>query len=100
MRSTQGGEGGAIAPLGQVTNSLMDSMSGNIREALEAQKVQVTDMYGDGRHVSIEVVSSLFDGKSQMQRQRMVYKAIWMELQETVHAVDSMVTLTPSEAGM
>jgi hypothetical protein len=27
-------------------------------------------------------------------------QAIWMELQEAVHAVDSMVTQTPSEAGL
>ena len=30
-------------------------------------------------------------------RQRMVYKAIWLELQDTVHAVDAMVTKTPAE---
>lgn len=27
-------------------------------------------------------------------------QAIWEELQETVHAVDAMVTKTPEEAGM
>jgi len=27
-------------------------------------------------------------------------QAIWEELQETVHAVDAMVTQTPEEAGM
>lgn len=27
-------------------------------------------------------------------------QAIWLELQETVHAVDSMNTMTPAEAGM
>jgi acid stress-induced BolA-like protein IbaG/YrbA len=31
-------------------------------------------------------------------RQRMVYKAIWLELQDTVHAVDAMITKTPDEA--
>ena len=31
-------------------------------------------------------------------RQRMVYKAIWLELQDTVHAVDAMTTKTPAEA--
>ena len=30
----------------------------------------------------------------------MVYKAIWLELQDTVHAVDSMQTKTPEEAGL
>jgi stress-induced morphogen len=45
------------------------------------------------------VVSTLFEGKSAVDRQRMVYKAIWMELQEAVHAVDAMTTKTPAEAG-
>ncbi len=27
----------------------------------------------------------------------MVYKAIWLELQDTVHAVDAMITKTPAE---
>jgi len=65
---------------------------------------------------SIDVVSAAFEGKSSVDRQRMVYKAIWQELQarhrygraafctshmsqETVHAVDSMTTKTPQEAG-
>lgn len=99
----------------------------------------MTDQGGDGRHVrrvaapraalrsrdaaeygrSIDVVAAAFEGKSAVDRQRMVYKgscdcllrsrllsprflsflsaAIWMELQETVHAVDSMTTKTPAE---
>lgn len=52
----------------------MDSMKANITEALQAKKVQVEDVYGDGRHVQIAVVSDMFEGKSQMNRQRMVYK--------------------------
>ncbi len=32
-------------------------------------------------------------------RQQMVYKAIWLELQDAVHAVDAMTTKTPAEAG-
>ena len=45
-----------------------------IRTALEAEKVEVTDAYGNGQHVSIDVVSDLFEGQSSMKRQRMVYK--------------------------
>ena len=50
-----------------------DGVYGN----LKAKQVAVNDVYGDGRHVSIEVVSDLFEGESQMKRQRMVYK-VWM----------------------
>jgi stress-induced morphogen len=51
----------------------------------------------NGSHISIEVVSSKFEGKRAMQRQQMVYKAIWEELQGPIHAVDSMVCKTPDE---
>lgn len=38
------------------------------------------DLQGDGRHVTIDVVAAAFEGKSAVDRQRMVYKAIWQEL--------------------
>jgi acid stress-induced BolA-like protein IbaG/YrbA len=65
---------------------------------LEADSVVVRDAYGDGRHVSIVVIAKAFEGQSAVKRQRMVYKAIWEELQSVVHAVDNMSTLTPDEA--
>ncbi|GFY83974.1 BolA-like family protein [Actinidia rufa] len=68
-----------------------------IKEHLNADSVLVKDAYGDGRHVSIDVISSAFEGQSVVSRQRMVYKAIWEELQNTVHAVDQMTTRTPAE---
>ena len=59
--------------------------------------MSVQDNGGDGRHVrrgalvvalrplsrfsSIDVVAAAFEGKSSVDRQRMVYKAIWTELQ-------------------
>ena len=52
----------------------MQQMKESITNNLEADKVEVTDVYGDGRHVNIEVVSKLFDGQSSMKRQRLVYK--------------------------
>ncbi|KAK4362767.1 hypothetical protein RND71_018008 [Anisodus tanguticus] len=77
---------------------LMQSMEKKIKEQLNADTVIVKDAYGDGRHVSIDVISSSFEGQSAVNRQRMVYKAIWEELQNTVHAVDQMTTKTPTEA--
>lgn len=59
---------------GQVTSVLMESMKAKICEALETDDCSISDVYGDGRHVSIDVVSKLFEGKNSMQRQRMVYK--------------------------
>ena len=51
----------------------------------------------NGSHISIEVVSSLFEGKRPVQRQQLVYKALWEELKGPVHAVDSMICKTPDE---
>ncbi|KAI3757023.1 hypothetical protein L6452_04556 [Arctium lappa] len=83
---------------GPIDSPLMQSMESKIKEELNAELVTVNDAYGDGRHVSIDVVSSAFEGQSAVNRQRMVYKAIWEELQNVVHAVDQMRTRTPEEA--
>ncbi|KAK9807847.1 hypothetical protein WJX72_011183 [[Myrmecia] bisecta] len=82
-----------------VPAELMESMKAKISEALATEEVDVTDTYGDGRHVSIDVVADSFEGLSSVARQRLVYKAIWMELQGAVHAVDALITRTPAEAG-
>jgi stress-induced morphogen len=83
---------------GTVDFPLITSMQDKIKEQLKAQEVSVKDAYGDGRHVSIDVVAEAFEGQSRVNRQRMVYKAIWEELQSTVHAVDQLRTRTPAEA--
>jgi stress-induced morphogen len=80
-----------------ITGELIESMKANIKQALEAESVEVMDLSGNGRHVAIKCVSTMFEGKSAVNRQRMVYKAIWMELQDQVHAVNEMVTNTPAE---
>ena len=54
----------------------------------------------NGSHIAIEVVSEAFEGKSTMQRQQLVYKAIWAEMSGPVHAVDSIIAKTPSECGL
>ena len=56
-----------------------------------------TDGHTNGSHISIEVVSPMFEGKRAVARQQLVYKAIWEELQGPVHAVDAMVCKTPDE---
>ncbi|KAE9464581.1 hypothetical protein RHGRI_008871 [Rhododendron griersonianum] len=103
---------------GSIDSPLIQSMEKKIKEDLNAESVTVKDAYGDGRHVMsncmawniflesnlflwsglIDVISSSFEGQSAVNRQRMVYKAIWEELQSIVHAVDQMTTRTPAEA--
>lgn len=87
-----------VSDPGSIDSPMMQAMENKIKEQLNADTVTVKDAYGDGRHVSIDVVSSAFEGQSAVNRQRMVYKAIWEELQSTVHAVDQMTTRTPAEA--
>lgn len=86
-----------VSQSGSIDSPMMQSMEKKIKEQLDADVVIVKDAYGDGRHVSINVVSKAFEGQSSLNRQRMVYKAIWEELQSTVHAVDQMTTKTPTE---
>lgn len=52
----------------------MDSMRQKIADALETENVTVQDASGDGQHVVINVVSDMFEDKTLVQRQRMVYK--------------------------
>ncbi|XP_008797968.1 protein BOLA4, chloroplastic/mitochondrial-like [Phoenix dactylifera] len=87
-----------VSDSGSIDSPMMHSMENKIKEQLDADVVIVKDAYGDGRHVSIDVISKAFEGQSTVNRQRMVYKAIWEELQSTVHAVDQMTTRTPAEA--
>jgi len=57
-----------------ITAATMADMRRKIGEALETDAVSVTDVHGDGRHVSIDVVAAAFEGKSAVARQRLVYK--------------------------
>ena len=64
----------ASSDQGQIGSALMEQMRGKIQAALNTQLVEVEDMQGDGRHVEINVISADFEGKSAVNRQRMVYK--------------------------
>mmetsp|Transcript_35778 Transcript_35778/g.43193 ORF Transcript_35778/g.43193 Transcript_35778/m.43193 type:complete len:162 (+) Transcript_35778:77-562(+) len=91
------GPGGGGDFQNNLSAEVIDGMREKIKTALEADSVNIIDVNGDHQHVSIDVVSSLFEGKTSVQRQRLVYKAIWEELQSSVHAVDAMTTKTPEE---
>ena len=58
----------------------------------------VVEVSGGGGHFSIVVVSAVFDGKSLLERQRLVLGSIKHLIngeRAPVHAVDSLVTKTP-----
>lgn len=77
-----------------------------LRQALAATVVDVEDesvlhtghagAASGGGHFRVTVVSPLFEGKTQVQRHRMVYGALAAEMRGAVHAL-ALTTLTPSE---
>lgn len=48
-------------------------------------------------HFRVEIVSRAFEGKSRLERQRMVYDLLAAEMRERIHALQ-LRTLTPEEA--
>lgn len=75
--------------------SVPDAITSSIRGKLPDAKVEVT---GGGGHWSIVVVSTAFEGKSMLEKQRMVLSSIKHLLDGAsppIHAVDSLVTKTP-----
>lgn len=87
-----GGEGG---------DTVVSTVERKIKEAVNPTDLTVTPSYGDpnGSHVSIKVVSEMFEGLNVVKRHKLVYGAIWEELSGPIHAVDELVTQTPAEAG-
>ena len=77
-----------------------------LRETLAATVVEVEDesalhvghagAASGGGHYRVKIVSPLFEGKTQVQRHRMVYNALSAEMQHTIHAL-ALTTLTPGE---
>ena len=53
---------------------------------------------GGESHFTVEIVSAVFEGKSRVARQRLVYDLLKGEFDEGLHAL-ALVTKTPAEAG-
>ena len=73
----------------------IEQIESAILEAIPDAKVEVN---GSGGHFEISVVSSVFEGKNTLAKQRIVYSAI-ADLMKgdaaPVHAVDRLETRTP-----
>lgn len=77
-----------------------------LRDKLSAVDVQVIDesylhaghagARGGGKHLRVTVVSAAFEGKSLIQRHRMVNEALADLLKQQIHAL-ALTTRTPSE---
>ena len=80
-------------------DTVVGRCTAKIQAALNPTKCRVTSTNDDpnGCHIQVEGVSEAFAGKRAMERQRMVFRALWEELEGPVHAVDSITAKTPSE---
>lgn len=72
-------------------------MTERIQAALPDARVEVIDLTGTDNHLEARVVSAAFDGKSLIERHRMVYAPLreWIE-DDTVHAL-SVRAWTPAQ---
>ncbi len=66
-----------------------------IEQGLPGAEVQV--LGEDGSHFEAVIVSAGFEGKSPLQRHRMVYATLGDAMQSAIHAL-TMQTLTPEQA--
>lgn len=76
---------------GSITDAIREAIVSEISDA----EVEVS---GGGGHFSIVVTSPIFEGKSRVASQRLVYSAITHLMagdMAPVHAVDTLRTLTP-----
>jgi acid stress-induced BolA-like protein IbaG/YrbA len=70
-----------------------DELQRLIAEALDCEWLKVD---GDGQHFEALIVSAAFQGKSRIERHRMVYATLGDRMRDRVHAL-SMKTFTPEE---
>ena len=75
--------------------SLTEQIEDLVKKSIPDAQVTAT---GGGGHFTIEVTSDAFRGKNIVQKQRMVYKAIWDLMagdNAPVHAVDKLTCKLP-----
>jgi BolA protein len=89
--------------------SVKDSITKKLSEAFSPESLDVTDEShlheghaghrpGGETHFRIYIVSQAFEGKSRVERHRMINALLAAELAGSVHAL-AMKTLTPGEQG-
>mgnify|MGYP001545739925 FL=1 len=89
--------------------SVKDSITKKLSEAFNPESLDVTDEShlheghaghrpGGETHFRIYIVSQAFEGKSRVERHRMINALLAAELAGSVHAL-AMKTLTPGEQG-
>ena len=89
--------------------SMVHRIRENLTAALHPDRLEIVDEShrhaghagsrpGGETHFRVEVVAAAFEGKSRLERQRLVYAALKDEMSQQIHAL-SLVTRAPGEAG-
>ena len=86
--------------------STQEKIATILRHTLAATAVEVEDesalhvghpgAASGGGHYRVTVVSPVFEGKSRVERHRLVYAALAEEMQQAIHAL-TLTTLTPGQ---
>ncbi len=79
--------------------AIVDQVRQQIEAGIPGAQAEV---HGEGGHFLIKVVAEQFEGLNTLKKQQLVYatiKDLMAGAAAPVHAVDRMITLTPSEAG-
>ena len=73
-----------------------DEIRSRVQKALPDAEITIRDMVGDGDHFEMIVISPSFDGKSTLERHRLVYAPLKDLLGGSLHAL-ALRTLSPGE---
>ncbi len=74
-----------------------EAIVAKIRAALPDAEVALKDLTGTKDHWEATIISAAFEGKTLIQRHRMVYDALAEEMKGPIHAL-SLKTYTPDQA--
>ncbi len=74
-----------------------DEIKKRLEIGLPGSQVEVSDLTGTGDHFEVTIVSSAFEGKSPIDRHRMVYGALGQDVGGAIHALSIKAT-TPQDS--
>ena len=74
-----------------------EHIAAKIEAAIPGAQVELRDLTGTEDHWEATIVSAAFEGKSLMQRHRMVFDALAEEMKGPIHAL-TLKTYTPDQA--
>ena len=74
----------------------MEEIRRRVAGALPGAEISIRDMVGDGDHLEMIVISPVFEGRSTLERHRLVYAPLKDLLGGALHAL-ALQTLAPGE---